>query len=56
MARMRQQMDFLFNRFPLGNSSREEGSFPSGFVGIPDLDLGKGNTTSVTKVNLHLRF
>jgi hypothetical protein len=49
MARMRQQMDYILKRFPPGNRTLEDSPFP-GFPDIADLDLGKGNTTSVTKV------
>lgn len=58
MAQVRQQMQSLWNQFPVikaGNSSDELPSFSSfnGFGGFPqigDLDLGKGNTTSETKI------
>ncbi|EFA02354.1 uncharacterized protein vir-1 [Tribolium castaneum] len=46
MARMRQQMEYLLNRLPVGNHTGVAAPFP----GFPDIDLGKGNTTSVTKV------
>ncbi|XP_018574240.1 uncharacterized protein LOC108913215 [Anoplophora glabripennis] len=54
MTRMRQQMDALLKRFPAirGNSTEDIPDFPIG-VGLPafgDIDLSKGNTTSVTKV------
>jgi hypothetical protein len=49
MARMRQQMDYILKRFPPGNRTLEDSPFP-GFPDIADLYLGKGNTTSVTKV------
>lgn len=39
-------MDYLLRRLPLGNNTGEVAPFP----GFPDIDLGKGNTTSVTKV------
>ncbi|XP_023013082.1 virus-induced RNA 1 [Leptinotarsa decemlineata] len=62
MARLRQQMEAIFRRFPgirAGNSSDEAFDFPSFEEGLPVLpnfpslnpiDLGKGNTTSITKV------
>lgn len=54
MTRMRQQMETLLKRFPpiRSNSTEEIPEFPLG-VDLPafgDIDLGKGNTTSVTKV------
>lgn len=54
MTRMRQQMDTLLRRIPTirSNSTEQIPDFPIG-VDLPafgDIDLGKGNTTSVTKV------
>ncbi|CAH1989399.1 unnamed protein product [Acanthoscelides obtectus] len=59
MKRMRQQMETLFRNVPgfrsNATSSEEDDGFPTlsgGFPipAFPDLDLGKGNTTSVTKI------
>ncbi|XP_044748561.1 uncharacterized protein LOC123309480 isoform X2 [Coccinella septempunctata] len=52
MRRMREQMNALLNHFGSSNGTVTEVENFSGFglPGIPDLDLGKGNTTSVTKV------
>ncbi|XP_056631968.1 uncharacterized protein LOC130442029 [Diorhabda sublineata] len=58
MAQVRQQVESLWNQFPViraGNSSDQIPSFSSfnafgGFPQIDDLDLGKGNTTSETKI------
>ncbi|KAJ8922624.1 hypothetical protein NQ315_007656 [Exocentrus adspersus] len=54
MARMREQMEALLRNIPVvrGNSTEEIPDFPIG-VDLPsfgDIDLGKGNTTSVTKI------
>lgn len=56
MNRMRQQMEDILKRIPFirnnGTTSVEDG-FPGAlpvFPPIGDIDLGKGNTTSVTKV------
>lgn len=48
-TRMRQQLDQLLRSFG-GGSAPGFPSVQSGFPQIPGLDLGKGNTTSVTKV------
>lgn len=52
MRRMREQMGALLNRFGTSNGTIADVDDFSGFglPAIPDLDLGKGNTTSVTKV------
>ncbi|CAH1103688.1 unnamed protein product [Psylliodes chrysocephalus] len=54
MVRVRQQMNDLLNRFPgirNGNSSGDLPDFPRiGDFPRLDIDLGKGNTTSVTKI------
>ncbi|KAL3266497.1 hypothetical protein HHI36_010667 [Cryptolaemus montrouzieri] len=53
MKRMREQMNALLNRFGSGNgtSITDVEDLPGfAFPSIPELDLGKGNTTSVTKV------
>lgn len=60
MTRMRQQMESLFRRLPGQRGNETDGfQIPDGPVGfLPDvnpfgnIDLGKGNTTSVTKVYL----
>lgn len=58
MTRVRQQMESIMNRFPgfrTGNSSVEIPDFNSfgelpPFPQFDDVDLGKGNTTSETKI------
>lgn len=52
MRRMREQMNSLLNGFGTSNGTlTDAGDFTGfGLPAIPDLDLGKGNTTSVTKV------
>ncbi|RZC36535.1 uncharacterized protein BDFB_013910, partial [Asbolus verrucosus] len=40
------QMDYLLKGLPVGNRTIENSEFP----GFPDIDLSKGNTTSITKV------
>ncbi|XP_050303582.1 uncharacterized protein LOC126741246 [Anthonomus grandis grandis] len=55
MDRMRNQIATLLNRFPLNSKSNSTDSlfpFPGigSLPGIGDIDLSKGNTTSITKV------
>nr|CAH7715620.1 unnamed protein product [Callosobruchus chinensis] len=59
MKRMRQQMEALFKNMPgfrsNATSSEEDDDFPSlagrfPIPAFPSIDLGKGNTTSVTKI------
>ncbi|KAK9875643.1 hypothetical protein WA026_009442 [Henosepilachna vigintioctopunctata] len=52
MRRMREQLGGLLNHFGTSNNTFAGGHDISafGFPAIPDLDLGKGNTTSVTKI------
>ncbi|XP_049825358.1 uncharacterized protein LOC109598540 isoform X2 [Aethina tumida] len=55
MTRIRQQMDQLIRNFPFPGSSNETdiAGFPDFSIGgpqFPPIDLGKGNTTSVTKI------
>ncbi|CAH1184445.1 unnamed protein product [Phyllotreta striolata] len=52
MARVRQQMNDMLSRFPMigsGNASDEFPDLPGNFPPL-NIDLGKGNTTSVTKI------
>lgn len=54
MARMRQQLSQILGRLP-----EKPGDTPFPELHLPnlgDIDLGKGNTTSVTKVRIECMF
>lgn len=48
---MRQQLSQVLNRIPKVNETTAGGSVQIHGFNIGDVDLGKGNTTSVTKVS-----